>query len=176
MKLTAKRNEDGTTYTYTQNGASHTHTLDARDKEVKEIMQKSRQKAKDTDKSSRALYAESLSGTADEIAGQMPKVNAFAKGMRDQRKGNHPPAPKTLVELSPLNSLDVPVHTTMGENFLLYDSRNDIHQHDTSNRIIIFSTKAALDFLAMCQHLFMDGTFAPGPMLFEQMYSIHGER
>lgn len=171
-KLTVKLNEDGTR-TYKRNTAAHTHILDARDKAVKKVVQKAKQKAKDSGKSSRALYAESLGGQADEIVGQMPKVNAFGKTMRNQRKGNHPPAPKTLAELAPLNTFDI--RTTTGEPFLLYDSRNDVHQNDTAERIIMFSTKAALDFLAMCDISFMDGTFFSGPALFEQMYTIHGK-
>lgn len=171
VKLTGKRIKDGL-YTYKQNAATHTHILDARDIEVKEVMRKAKEKAKNTDTSSRALYAESLSGTPDEVVGQMPKANAFGKSMRNKRKGNHPPAPKTLDELAPLDSANI--LTTTGECFLLYDSRNDLNHHETSDRIILFATKTGLEFLTLCEQVFMDGTFTSGPSLFEQMYTIHG--
>lgn len=145
VKLTAKKDENGG-YTYKQNGASHTHILDPRDKEVNSIMNEAKKKAKTADKSSRALYAEALSGTPDEIAGQIPKANAFGKSMRNQRHANHPPAPKTLAELAPFGIGDV--LTTTGNNFVLYDSAS--HQDDPEDRIIVFATKEGLEFLASC--------------------------
>lgn len=131
---------------------------------------KRKKKAKTSDKTSRALYAEALSGTPDEVAGQMPKANAFGKSMRNQRKGNHPPAPKTLAELPPFAVGDV--LTTTGNNFVVYDSA--WHHQDPNDRIIIFATKEGLEFLAQCLHWFMDGTLSSGPALFEQMYTVHG--
>lgn len=46
---------------------------------------------------------------------------------------------------------------------------------DEKDRIIIFATQAAMDFLANCKILFMDGTVESGPVLFDQMYTIHGK-
>lgn len=115
----------------------HTHTLDARDKEVKNLMGKAKENAKQTRDTTRNLYAASISGTAESLV--LPKVL-----------------------------------TTTHENFLLYDSRQDIHQKDPNNCIIMFATQSALDFLATCDTIFMDGTFSSAPALFEQMYTIHG--
>lgn len=166
MKLTGKKTKDGS-FTYKQNNAKHTHTLDVRDAEVKLRVEKAKQNAKVMGNSSRDLFAASLSGASEEIIAQMPKQNAFGKLIRDQRKG--PPAPKTLEKLVLSTVL-----TTTNEEFLLYDSREDIHKNDLSNRIIIFATTAALAFLATCDTWFMDGTFSSAPVLFEQLYSIHG--
>lgn len=152
VKLTAKKNKDET-FTYKQNGAIHTHTLDARDQEVG-----------NSKKMGNATHeigtAASASGTTEGIIGQK----------ETKRKGNHPPAPKSLAALDSPNVL-----TTTNEKFLLYDSRQDIHKEDTNNRIIIFSTQSALDFLATCDTIFMDGTFSSAPALFENMCIIHGE-
>lgn len=46
---------------------------------------------------------------------------------------------------------------------------------DEKNRIIMFSTQEAMDFLASCKTLFMDGTVETGPVLFDQVYTIHGK-
>lgn len=46
---------------------------------------------------------------------------------------------------------------------------------DEENRIIMFSTQEAMDFLAGCKVLFMDGTVQTGPVLFDQVYTIHGK-
>lgn len=135
-------------------------------------MKESKKKAKTSDKTSRALYAEALSGTPNDVAGQMPKANTFGKIMRNQRKGNHPPAPKSLSELPPFGIGDI--LTTTGHNFVVYDSASD--HPDSDDRIIIFGTKETLDFLALCKLWFMDGTFSSGPALFEQMYTVHGIR
>lgn len=46
--------------------------------------------------------------------------------------------------------------------------------NDGQNRMIMFSTQRAMDFLATCDHIFMDGTVSSGPLLFDQLYTIHG--
>lgn len=162
-------NDKDGTYTYSRNTANHTHIVDLRDKIVKDVVQKAQQNAKNTNASSRDLFASSLSGLSNDVISQMPNANAFGKNMRDQRKGKMPPAPKSLADVVLSD-----VKTTTGEEFLMFDS-NEVVENDPENRIIMFSTKTAMDFLATCNTIFMDGNFTSGPVLFEQMYTIHGK-
>lgn len=43
-----------------------------------------------------------------------------------------------------------------------------------NNRGLIFSTRANLQMLSRSRHWYADGTFKTAPMLFEQLYTIHG--
>lgn len=163
-KLTAKKNADGS-YTYKPNSVQHTHMIDARDKEVKNRLTKAMKSAKETNKTTRDLYAEALCGAPEEIVAQMPKANTFGKMVRNERKGDHPKAPKSLAEL-----VLPEISTTTGENFVMYDSGQD-----AKDRTIMFSTKQAMDFLTTCETIHMDGTVSSGPVLFDQVYTIHGK-
>lgn len=147
------------------NGAEHQHINDVRDTMVKERLAEAKKAAKTSNKNPRLLRAESLAGAPTEILGQMPKANAFSKAIRHERKANLPKAPKNLDDL-----VLTDVRTTTGANFLFHD--NGPNQKE---RIIIFATDEALKFLAKCDYVFMDGTVKSAPVLFNQVYSIHGK-
>lgn len=161
-KLTAKKNIDGT-YTYKENKGEHSHTIDPRVQSVKVIMQKAKIAAQTTTKPSRKLYGEALNGVPDAVIAKMPNQGAFSKQMREQRKGNHPTAPKDLSEL-----ILPEVKNSVGENFIMFDSG------PSKDRIVMFSTPKSLEFLSTCDVLHMDGTVASGPVLFDQIYTILG--
>ena len=40
--------------------------------------------------------------------------------------------------------------------------------------MLVFSTENNLTVLASCKHYFMDGTFKTMPVIFDQLYTIHG--
>lgn len=163
VKLTAKRNANGT-FTYKTNNCTHTHIIDAREMSVKTIMQNSKDAAKTTSKPSRKLFGEALGGVSDEVIAKMPNQGAFSKRMRVQRKGDHPKAPKDLTEL------ELPeVLNSVGDNFLLFDSG------PSNDRIVMFGSQKAIEFLSKCDVLHMDGTVSTGPVLFDQVYTIHGK-
>lgn len=73
-------------------------------------------------------------------------------------------APKCLEDLVLENIL-----TTTGKIFIHYDSGVV-----DGGRLVMFSTSVALDFLEACEIFFMDGTVRSGPVLFDQVYTIHG--
>lgn len=163
MRLTAKKNEDGSV-TYKVNNSTHTHTIDARDKDVKVRLQKAKKDAGSGAKPTRLLYGEALNHASDETLVQMPSQKSFGKQMRNKRKGDHPKAPTNLTEL-----VLTDVKNSADENFLLFDSG------PSKDRIIMFGTAKALEFMTKCEVLHMDGTVSSGPMLFDQLYTIHGK-
>lgn len=163
VKLTVKKKEDGS-FDYKLNGAVHTHIVDPRDVEVKNRIKAAKNSAETSNKTTRELYSDGLAGMAEQAIGQMPTARAFSKTVRRQRKTNHPTAPKTL------NDLVLPEIVTLAkENFILFD--NGVEAQD---RLIVFGTQQALDFMATCPILHMDGTVSTAPPLFDQIYVIHG--
>lgn len=73
--------------------------------------------------------------------------------------------PKSLLELQ---FDDESKKLANGDNFLLYDSG------PREDRIVIFGTRKNLSILSQCEFISMDGTLNIAPMLFEQLYTIHG--
>ena len=63
---------------------------------------------------------------------------------------------------------DVLRWTLKDEEFLLYDSDNG------SKRILMYSTYDNLKILEKCNIWFADGTFKCVPVIFTQLYAIHG--
>lgn len=80
--------------------------------------------------------------------------------------GNHPKAPQRVEELILPNNIE----TQADEEFVLFDSGSK-----KKNRIIMFGSETALNFLKKCETIFMDGTVSSGPLLFDQVYVIHGK-
>lgn len=127
-------------------------------------MEKAKNDAKNGNKPGRKLYAEALNGLDDDVIARMPKQDTFAKRMRVQRKGKHPANPKSVEEL-----VLPEITNSVGENFLFFDSG------PSKERTIVFTTEKALKFMSLCDALYMDGTVSTGPVLFDQVYTIHGE-
>lgn len=127
-------------------------------------MEIAKKAAKETNQTTRELYADAVAGASEDVIAQMPKAQSFGKSMRDQRKGSYPKAPKSIIEL------EMPhIKTLDGADFLMFDSGPN------TNRIIIFATQESMDFMSTCETLYMDGTVSSGPTLFDQIYVVHGE-
>lgn len=62
-----------------------------------------------------------------------------------------------------------------GENFVMFDNKDLLEPDDADDRIIMFATQRAMDFMANCTTLHMDGTVSSAPVLFDQIYAIIGE-
>ena len=60
--------------------------------------------------------------------------------------------------------------TTNGDPFLVYDSGVG-----DKERILIFASQDALQFLADSEHWYADGTFKVCLEIFFQLYTIHGQ-
>ncbi|RWS18371.1 hypothetical protein B4U80_11540, partial [Leptotrombidium deliense] len=58
--------------------------------------------------------------------------------------------------------------TRKGDDFLFFDSGPG------PERIIIFATNKAIDLLSGSDHWYADGTFKTSPLIFGQIYTIHG--
>jgi len=92
-------------------------------------------------------------------------VSLIRKNIHYARSSILPPLPSSLEELhSRLDTLDL--KTKLNENFLFVN--------DTANNIVGFATSSNLTYLTQCEAMFVDGTFSSVPVLFQQLFIIHG--
>lgn len=149
----------------------HTHTGDARKKSKKRIMDKLKTLAKTTNNTTRQIIVESMEGVKKATAAVLPSERTLTRMIHHYRTNTKVPKnPRELAELV------LPIEyrqTIKGDNFLSYDSAEENMEYD--GRVLIFSTKENLQFMSRCDQMYMDGTFDVTPILFSQVYTIHGE-
>lgn len=142
--------------------------IDKRDVEVRGAIKKMKEIAKTSGAQTREVIAQAEAGLSSYALAQMPDYETLARSVRNERKDADRKTSPT-----DLNELEFPpdlCKTSNGENFLMFDSG----VYDDNKRIVIFSSKTSLDFLATCETIHMDGTFKSCPQLFSQLYVIHG--
>lgn len=98
----------------------------------------------------------------DEEIPFLPTFQEIDSSMYRARATIRPQLPKTLqdVQLGPRYAT-----TKNGEDFLLESS---------DPGLIIFTTRGNLELLTRCQTIYMDGTFKTAPLLWRQLYTVHG--
>lgn len=146
----------------------HSHAGDARQIQVREANSFIRQKAAESHSPPRRIIREATARMSKEAAIRLAKYETLSRNVcRNRRKENKTPhEPKVLAELKICGEFS---RTIKDELFVLYDNK------DGENRIIMFCTRDNLNFMAMCDDLYMDGTFDAAPLLFKQLYTIHGK-
>lgn len=149
---------------------THRHNPDSRKIGKKRVMSKVKALAKTTTLPGLTIAAQSYAVERCATKAVIPKDSQLVRMVnRVRRNSNFPQNPKSLTDLNlPLDFCK----TLANENFLLYDN---CAYEEGQERIIIFGTKGNLDFLSECHELYMDGTFKVSPVLFSQLYTIHGE-
>lgn len=132
-------------------------------------MEKLKIEAKTTQNTTRQIISNAASELDKPTLATVASQKSLSKMIgRLRNKDTHPMNPRDVSELI----LPEEYRTTIkGENFLLYDSSTD---HGDDNRFLIFGTIANLKFLARCESMYMDGTFSIVPVIFKQLYTIHG--
>lgn len=86
-----------------------------------------------------------------EVLAQLPEREQLKKSIRRVRKKTFPANPKSLEDLDDLP--DRYKRTFVGENFLINDT------NDVNGRVLVFSTRRNMEFLARSSIWFLDGTF-----------------
>ncbi|KAG4081143.1 hypothetical protein HA402_011988 [Bradysia odoriphaga] len=102
-------------------------------------------------------------------ATELPKYETLARNVRRIRQNANvtPQLPQTLDALKIDGEFAITVKL---EPFVLFDNK------DAENRIVMFATRNNLNFMVLCDDLYMDGTFDITPPLFKQVYTIHGRK
>lgn len=148
----------------------HRHAGDARKICKAVAMGKLKDKAKNTQNPSRQVVTNAINGLGKSTLATMASEKSLVKMVSRLRSDqNHPKNPQSVAEL---NLPDEYRRTIKGDNFLLYDSGSD---HGDDNRFLIFGTTENLKFLSRCESIYMDGTFSVVPVIFSQLYTIHGK-
>ncbi|XP_076036661.1 uncharacterized protein LOC143022389 [Oratosquilla oratoria] len=102
------------------------------------------------------------------VAPKLPKVQSIKRTIRSIRQPTVGPVlPSTCNEIVFPPELTI---TFKGDQFLIYDSG------PVEKRIIIFATGRNLLCLSQSSHWYADGTFRNVPLLFHQLYTLHGLR
>jgi hypothetical protein len=121
-----------------------------------------------SDKPSQIL-ATTTAQLKDSVNVAMPSRDTCRRTLQRTRAKNRPAEPATLQDLIIRDRWTM----TTGDNpqlFMLYDNGTDAEE-----RVIIFSTAAHMQYLASSETWFMDGTFGVAPLLFTQLYVVHGQ-
>ena len=146
---------------------THNHIPNAQDIAAKRIVNEVRDRARHEMSTPHLIVAEASIGIKASVSGALPPVNYLKKLVQRNRKAAQCPLPVP----DNLRNLEIPPAyktTATGAEFLLFDSGPE------DKRILIFSTARNLDLMSRCNHWYMDGTFKTTPLLFAQLYTIHG--
>uniref|UniRef100_A0A6P7GX96 Uncharacterized protein LOC114343419 n=1 Tax=Diabrotica virgifera virgifera TaxID=50390 RepID=A0A6P7GX96_DIAVI len=146
---------------------SHNHVADASILEAKKACNRMKELAHQVDLTTQGIIATVSQEVSVGATGQLPSISSLKRTLQNtrQRVEAIPANPRSLTELI------IPEEYTRnnnGEPFLLFDSGPN------EQRILIFSTERNLTLMASCEHWYADGTFTCTPLLFGQLYTIHG--
>lgn len=134
-------------------------------------MSKLKNLAKTTKNSTRQVVSESIIGVKKATAAVLPSEKSLVRMVQRYRDSNA--VPKNPRDLSELIIPEEFRKTVKGQNFLLYDSADQ--EYGYGGRILMFGTQENLTFLSLFDRIYMDGTFHVVPVLFSQLYTIHGK-
>lgn len=152
--------------TFKESG-NHLHAPDSRTKKKCKLLNTLKDKANTDHKKSRELVGEVSSLANVAVKPVLPSCAQMMRIVqRERKKKSCPTSPANL------NVLVLPeeyMKTLDDKNFLIFDSGPG------DERLMIFSTEENLNELARCTSIHMDGTFNVAPILFTQLYTIHGE-
>jgi hypothetical protein len=116
-----------------------------------------------------------LVGAHPDVVGFLPKVSSMQKAVQRSRA-------ELLALIQAATTAELP---NLYGRFLL-PSKEDVLKWDSAfinrdgqnrlsqDRILLFSTEANLDTLAILDHWFAEGTFTSRPLLFDQFFVIRG--
>lgn len=147
------------------NFKEHNHSPDASRMEVIKTLNSIKETASHTHDRPVQLIQDAVINMNQTSYPYMPNKQAIGKQISRVRNKDMPSQPQGLEEI------DVPTElrkTINGEEFLAKEVDFD------DEKMIIFCTTSNLQYLQDAQYWIMDGTFKTVPLLFQQMYTIHG--
>lgn len=137
--------------------SQHTHPPNREFAEAEKIKANLKRKAHDQlDRPPSGILQTELDGLSSAVISQLPERENLKKSIRVVRRKNLPKSPTSLEELGDLPAIFT--KTSTGDNFLIYDSKND-EDYEPKDRIIVFATRRNLELLSSSSIWFLDGTF-----------------
>ena len=111
-----------------------------------------------------------LRNISDGVAANLPSPETLRRNVRHSCQDRN--MPPTLAHREDIPDLPPTFRTTTnGDLFLVYDSGVGDEE-----RIFIFASQGALQFLADSEHWYADGTFRVCVEIFFQLYTVYGQR
>lgn len=144
---------------------THNHPPSPTEHSRAEILDNIKTKAKLDSCGARKIVAETVGLVSSQVAWNLPSLSQIGRTVNRVRNAAHTVTSKTQNGLQ-LNEANT--KTKRGENFLLYDNKDD------DDRMLIFGTQQNLRVLKDCFSLHCDGTFDVCPAGFSQVYTVHG--
>ncbi|CAF1040298.1 unnamed protein product [Didymodactylos carnosus] len=146
--------------------SDHNHPPSAVSNEVRSFEDKVRSRAVNTNESTQDVINNCLKNVSDQMVARIPDFKHIKRNIQRQRqKNDFPPIPHD----KNFNTIPAELTTTMRhDKFLQFDSGPG------DNRLIIFSSTDQLKILEDTEEVFIDGTFKVTPVIFYQLYTIHG--
>lgn len=145
----------------------HNHSGDAAVIEAAHLLDTIRTRAETTNNRPHTIISSVSRTCSPAAATQLPSVDAMKRTIRNIRKRNFN-GPVLPTHRRDIVFTEEYMTSCNGELFLQFDSGPQ------DNRMLIFSTKRNLQLLARSEHWYADGTFKTVPLLFYQLYTIHG--
>lgn len=145
----------------------HNHVLEKSEIEMRKVKANIKKKAVRSSESTSNIVSRETSLISKTTSALLPLNKSLARSVQRERH-------KALGgDALPSNVMDLVIsekfaNTLRGEKFLFSD-----HTYD-NNRILIYTTEKNLKILKRCPILQSDGTFDTVPLIFQQLYTVHG--
>lgn len=149
------------------NHEPHQHPVDIASVEAKIVCNKIKKRAAKNDDIPATVISSVLSTVSSPIVAKLPKIVSLTREVQHIRKTDKPQIKKTA-NRTELIIPDEFKKTAKGEDFSFHDSGNN------KSRFLIFTTIKNLEILSECENWAGDGTFSSVPIIFKQLYTIHG--
>jgi hypothetical protein len=149
----------------------HNHEPDPLRCDVKVVLKKIQQVACTSKESTSKIVSSEVQGVLNATQGQLPLIENLKRNVRRARVRST--GERFLINPLSREDINLPHEFTMTDNdklFLMYDSGRH------ADRILMFTTTENLEFLKNSSMWFVDGTFKVAPVLFTQLFVVHGMR
>lgn len=153
----------------------HCHGPDHGKAEYERVKSNMLREAEDTTHPPRRLLQNNIVGLSAEGAARVGSGTNLKQAIRRKRKRDEefPREPRAAHDLIIPERFRI---TDAGQNFILYDSKDENGSDDeeeNEDRLIILGTEDSLDRLRSNRHWFGDGTFKVSPTIFVQLFTLH---
>ena len=139
-------------------------------RQVSKVKAGIKRRTEETEETTQQILGTELRNISDGVAANLPSLETLRRNVSHSRQDrNMPPTPANREDIPDLPSAYRT--TTNGDPFLVYDSGVEDEE-----RIFLFASQDALQFLADSEHWYADGTFKVCPEISFQLYTIHGQR
>ena len=148
----------------------HTHVPSQTECQVTKVKSGIKRQAEETEETTQQILGTELQNISDGVGANLPSLETLRRNIRHScQDRNMPPTPSHREDIPDLP----PAYrtTTNGDPFLVYDSGVEDEE-----RILIFTSQDAMQFLSDSEHWCVDGTFRVCPENSFQLHTIHGRR